>query len=237
MAKFVYTSPPVTRAHRTAPARHLAADSLSRKTPSMLVLLRRFSPLVLAALLLPSLASAQAPPADGASASQGASFRMCDAEGFMALNIGRNYMLGKRDRESVLKYVRGDDFAEKLALELFERVDKGEVRHYAEFAAEKLYSCAQGQHMELRAPVAKASICYARADIPFFLNGDRQAGLDRPSAEARTSARLKNRDVYPSELIRAVAQSVYRDGEPPDVRRVMGMVFWSCLDSDPGKRP
>jgi hypothetical protein len=203
----------------------------------MRFIMRRFWFLALAALLLPPHVSAQAPSGGGASPSQGAAFRMCDAEGFMALNIGRNYMVSKRNRESVLKYVRGDDFAEKLALELFDRVDKGEVQHYADFAAEKLYSCAQRQHMDLQEPVAKATICYARADIPFFLHGDRQAGLDRPSAESRTSARLKNRDVYPSELIRAVGQAIYRDGDPPDLRKAMGMVFWSCLHNDAWKRP
>jgi hypothetical protein len=31
---------------------------------------------------------------------------MCDAQGFMVLNIGRNDMLGKRGRESVLKIRR-----------------------------------------------------------------------------------------------------------------------------------
>jgi hypothetical protein len=58
-----------------------------------------------------------------------------------------------------------------------------------------------------------------------------------PSAESRTSARLKNRDVYPSELIRAVGQAIYRDGDPPDLRKAMGMVFWSCLHNDAWKRP
>jgi hypothetical protein len=213
-----------------------APDDLSSEIPPMLFIMRRFWFLVLAAVLLSSQAHAQAPSADVASPER-AAFRMCDAEGFMALNIGRNYMLGKRDRESVLPYVRGDDFAEKLALELFDRVDKGEVKHYADFAAEKLYDCAQRQGMDLREPVAKAKICYARADIPFFLHGHRQAGLERPTAEARTSARLKNRDVYPPELIRAVGQAVYSGTDAPDLRKLMGMVFWSCLHNDAWKRP
>ncbi|HWI83662.1 hypothetical protein [Ramlibacter sp.] len=201
----------------------------------MLFLLRRFGFLIAAALLLPPQANAQAPSGGAASAGR-AAFRLCDAEGFMALNMGRNYMLGRRDRESVLPYVRGDEFGQKLALELFDRVDKGEVKHYADFAAEKLYDCARRQNMALPEPVAKAKICYARADIPFFLHADRQAGLDRPAAEEKTAARLKNRELYPPALIGAVAQAVYDGADAPDLRQLMGMVFWSCLQQDAARR-
>ena len=138
--------------------------------------------------------------------------------------------------DDVLPFVSGSAVGEALALELFERVDKGEVKHYADFAAGKLLECAVREGMNLQEPAWKARICYARTDIAFFLDLDRQTGADRESAEAKTSARLKNREVYPSGLIQAVAESVYaRGGSPEDLRRVMGTVFWTCFNKDASK--
>ena len=191
--------------------------------------------LVLAAIWMPALVGAQAPAGD-APAQPSAAFRTCDTEGFMALNIARTYMAGGRKRDDVLPFVSGSAVGEALALELFERVDKGEVKHYADFAAGKLLECAVREGMNLQEPAWKARICYARTDIAFFLDLDRQTGADRESAEAKTSARLKNREVYPSGLIQAVAESVYaRGGSPEDLRRVMGTVFWTCFNKDASK--
>ena len=192
--------------------------------------------LVLAAIWMPALVGAQAPAGD-APAQPSAAFRTCDTEGFMALNIARTYMAGGRKRDDVLPYVRGSAVGEGLALELFERVDKGEVKHYADFAAGKLQECAVREGMDLQEPAGKARICYARTDIAFFLDLDRQEGADRQSAEAKTSVRLKNREVYPSGLIQAVAEAVYAGrGAPEDLRRIMGTVFWTCFNKDAAKR-
>jgi hypothetical protein len=185
---------------------------------------------------MPALVGAQAPAGD-APAQPSPAFRTCDTEGFMALNIGRTYMAGGRKRDDVLPSVRGSTVGEGLALELFEGVDKGEVKHYADFAAAKLLQCAVREGLDLKEPAWKARICYARTDIAFFIDLDRQTGADRPSAEAKTSERLINREVYPSALIRAIAESVYaRDGSPEDLRRLMGNVFWICFDKDAPKR-
>ena len=154
----------------------------------------------------------------------------------MALNIARVYMAGGRKRDDVLPYVRGSAFGERLALELFEVVDSGEVKHYADFAAGKLQECALREAMDLQQPAWKMRICYARTDIAFFLDLDRKTGADRPSAEARTAERLSNREVYPSGLIQSVARAVYAlEGSPEYLRRVMGSVFWTCLNSDASK--
>lgn len=191
--------------------------------------------LVLAAIWMPAWVGAQAPVGDAA-APQSAAFRTCDTEGFMALNIARTYMVGGHKRDDVLPYVRGSAAGERLALELFERVDKGEVKHYADFAAAKLQECAVREGLDLQEPASKARICYARTDIAFFLDLDRQTGADRQSAEANTLARLKNREVYSPGLVQAVAGAVYaRGGTPEDLRRVMGMVFWTCLNNGASK--
>ena len=137
--------------------------------------------------------------------------------------------------EAVLPYVQGSEFALRLARELFERVDRGELSHYADFAAEKLYACAVRERIDLQEPVANARICYARADIPFFMNGEKQAGVDRQAAVARTAAKLKNPNVYPHALIHAVGEAIY--GGNYDLRKLMGTVFWSCLHNDYWKRP
>lgn len=192
--------------------------------------------LVLAAIWMPALAGAQAPAGD-APAHHSAALRTCDTEGFMALNIARTYIAGGRKRDDVLPHVHGSAAGERLALELFERVDKAEVKHYADFAAEKLQQCATREGMDLQAPAWVARVCYARTDIAFYLDLDRQTGADRPSAEAKTSERLKNREVYPSGLIQAVAGIVYGGGgSPEDLRRLMSTVFWTCLKNNATKR-
>jgi hypothetical protein len=198
--------------------------------------MKLFRALVLAAIWMPAWVGAQAPAGD-APAQQSPAFRTCDTEGFMALNIARTYMAGGRKRDDVLSSVRGSAVGERLALALFEREDKGELKHYAVFAAGKLQECAVREGMDLQQPARKATICYARSDVAFFLDLDRQEGADQPTAEAKTSERMTNREVYPSSLIQAVARGVYAGkGTPEDLRRIMSTVFWACLNSDDAKR-
>ncbi len=208
------------------------AHRLTNNSKALMKLLRG---LVLSAIWIPALVGAQAPTGI-ALAQQSAAFRTCDTEGFMALNIARVYMAGGRKRDDVLPYVRGSAFGERLALELFESVDNGELKHYADFAAGKLQECAVREVMDLQQPAWKMRICYARTDIAFFLDLDRKTGADRQSAETKTAERLTNREVYPSGLIQSVARSVYAlEGSPEYLRRVMGAVFWACLNSDASK--
>ncbi len=154
----------------------------------------------------------------------------------MALNIARVYMAGGHRRNDVLPFVRGSSYGERVALELFEGVDNGEVKHHADFAAGKLQECAVREAMDLQQPAWKMKICYARTDIAFFLDLDRKTGADRQAAEAKTAERLTNGEVYPSGLIQSVARAIYALEESPEyLQRVMGMVFWTCLNSDASK--
>lgn len=208
------------------------AHRLTNNSKALMKLLRG---LVLSAIWMPALVWAQA-PAGSAPAQQSAAFRTCDTEGFMALNIARVYMAGGRRRDDVLPYVSGSAFGQRVALDLFEGVDNGEVKHYADFAAGKLQECAVREAMDLQQPAWQMRICYARTDIAFFLDLDRKTGADRQSAEAKTAERLTNREVYPSGLIQSVARAIYAlEGSPEYLRRVMGTVFWTCLNSDASK--
>lgn len=177
---------------------------------------------VLVSFAWPTAALAQSSQAQTA-------FRLCDAEGFMALNIGRAYFLAGRRKESVLPYVAGDSFGEGLVSELSRRADAGELKHYADFATDKLYECANREHLQIEEPREKARICFARVDIPFFLHTDRQAGVTKEDSIQKLSRALNDPGVFPTQLISAVAEQVFTLQEPPPIRKLMGTVFWSCL--------
>lgn len=185
-----------------------------------------------AAAMVSAILACAAMPAAASDEDAERTFRLCDSEGFMALNMGRNYMLGKRDKANVLPYLRADDeFAQDMAKELFRRVDAGEIRHYADFAAEKLHACSRREKMELTQPAEKTRLCYARADVPFFVGSDKEDGLSKSRAVAQTAKRLVDRALYPERLISVAADMLY-DDPPMDMRKAMGMVFWSCMNAE-----
>lgn len=156
-------------------------------------------------------------------------FLICDAEGSTALAAGRTYFLNGKKKESVLSYVRSSGLDQNLAQELFQRVGTGEIIHYADFAVDKLYSCAEREGLTIGKPKEKARICYARVDIPFFLYLFMKEGINKKGAIDKTVATLKNRSVYPESLITAVADGIYPSASLKESHKIMGTVFWTCL--------
>lgn len=182
---------------------------------------------VLLLLLLEGCAAQQQQPQEVAKGIN-EKFEICDSEGFMALNMARNYFMSHKNKDSVLNYTKSDAFLNDLAQTLFLRVDSGEIKHHADFAAETLYSCASREQMRLEKPMSMARICYARVDIPFFLSIDKNRGMAKADAIQKVSSVLENRTVYPEGLISAVADGAYETTATSQVRKLMGTVFWSC---------
>ena len=183
---------------------------------------------LLAALLL---ASCAAPQKTGPEQMQDLKFRKCECEGNIALAVGRMYFTNGRKKEAVLKNanIQRSQIAKDFLNEISDRATAGELRHYADFATDKLYGCAQREGLNIGKPRELARICYARVDIPFFLVVFKSQGMDKKQAIEKTSTLFHQRTIYPEKLITAVADVVYTQASEQENQKLMGFVFWSCL--------
>lgn len=161
------------------------------------------------------------------------SFRICDEQAFLVLNIARNYMMTDRNRDAVMPYLKDDAAAKKLAEEVMDRIDAGSVRHPGQEAAEALFRCAAEHRMTVGAPRQRVALCFTRTDVAFFLHVERSKHVVRQNAVHNVSTRLTSRALYPAPLIEQVATAVYAPAELPDLRRLMGIMAWACIRERP----
>jgi hypothetical protein len=173
-------------------------------------------------------AAAQAPSEQAQQA-----FKLCDARTFVALNLARIYLREGRDAEATLAPVKDSDWGRATVKELIRRVDAGELRHPAEFAADVLYQCAIRERLAVGRSKVTAQVCLARSDIAYELHAHRVQGLVRQEAIARTTQRLTPRELYPTGLVNVVAEAVYAPAQPPDLRALASQVLWGCIRSAP----
>ena len=157
-------------------------------------------------------------------------FIICDAEGSSSLLLARVYFLSGKKRESVGTYLKTDADRQR-ADDLFHRVATGEVKHYADFAVERLYACAAREGFSINKSRALARVCYARVDIPFFLFVFKSQGMTKAAAVKKVRSMLDNQQVYPEKLVYAVADQVYPSATFASADKLMGATFWSCLYS------
>jgi hypothetical protein len=163
-------------------------------------------------------------------------FATCDSESFLSLAIARNYFLSGRKEDQVLVYVANKEPGFGLAQKLFREVSAGSIGDYSAFTTETLFACAQRESMQLDKPRELVKLCFARVDIPFFLSAWRHEGIVRNEATNKARSVLKNRTIYPDELISATAEAVYADKPDSDGRKIMGTVFWSCVYKEEWQR-
>ena len=160
-------------------------------------------------------------------------FRACDAHAFLALSIARNYLMSDRNRSMVMPHVEGSEIGRKMAEDLFDRVDRGEVRHPGQFAADTLFKCASDLKLRVGATQEHAATCFTRTDVAILLDVERSKGVERQKAVASVSSKLKARTLYPMSLIHQVAGAVYTPTKPPELRELMGWVAWGCINQRP----
>ncbi|HEX6018447.1 MAG TPA: hypothetical protein VFZ28_10130 [Burkholderiaceae bacterium] len=184
-------------------------------------------------LALCGLAAGAASQAQDAAATQRDSFRVCDEQAFLVLNIARNYMTTDRNRDAVIPYLKSDAAATKMAEGVMDRIDAGTVRHPGQEAADALFQCAAEHRMKVGAPRQQVALCFTRTDIAFFLHVERSKHVVRENAVHNVSTRLTSRELYPASLIEQVAKAVYAPAELPDLRRLMGTVAWACIRERP----
>jgi hypothetical protein len=193
--------------------------------------------LVATALLVSAYAEEPSPPASPDDVAERRAFLVCDSEGGLALAIARNYFLSGRKEEQVLPYVGDKQPGLGLAQKLFRESAAGKVSHHADFATEVLFECASREGLALDKPNALVRMCFARVDIPFFLQTLRRRGVEKGEAITRLETMLKDRDIYPESMIQATAQSVYSDDAGSDANKLMGTVFWSCVYPSESRHP
>lgn len=176
-------------------------------------------------------------PASGtqahAAAAQRESFRRCDEQAFLVLNIARNYMMTDRNRDAVMPVLKEDAAAVKTAEAVMDRIDAGIVRHPGQEAAAALFECAAAHGMNVGAPREQVALCFTRTDVAFFLHVERSKHVVRENAVHNVGTRLTSRALYPTALIEQVSRTVYAGAEPPDLRRLMGTVAWACIRERP----
>ncbi len=157
------------------------------------------------------------------------SFKLCESEAFLSLNIARNYLLSGKKSEAVTPYLSDSTFDQELASELFRRADSGDIKQHAKFAAEKLYACAAREGGDLDQPRVVAEACFAKVDIPFFLYSAKEDGLSKSEAIAKVEKLLADQQQFPTALISAVADRIYPSAGVQQVQRSMRALFWSCM--------
>lgn len=182
----------------------------------------------------PSVAPAMSSQASTQQTTEENKFHLCESESFMALHMARNYMLiSKRDKSAVLNYISRDDkYANAVAEDIFTGVDSGKVKHYADYAADKLLKCSKDQGMPLAKSRDQLRVCFARVDIPFLLSAFKEQGLAKSEAISKATAALKNESQYPKALINTVASQMYAPGPQGSADRHMKQLFWSCTFSE-----
>lgn len=173
-----------------------------------------------------------ASPAAPASAAQ-AAFKLCDARGFVAMNMARTYFATQRNRTQVLDMVKRNDWAQRQADVLFKMVDDGQLQHPAEFAADVLAQCAVSQGMVIGASRNQVRLCFARADVATQIHSDRKQGLPRDQAVSRAGEGFLPREVYPDSLLQGVADVVYAPKDLPDLRVLTSQLLWGCIRARP----
>ena len=169
-------------------------------------------------------------PEAGQEQLQEAKFRICDSEGNIALAVGRMYFMNGKKKEKVLENIniQRSRIAMGFLNEISDRVTAGELRHYADFATDKLYACARREGLNIGKPRELARICYARVDIPFFLIVFKKQGMEKKQAIDKVSTMFNRGTVYPEKLITSVADVVYSPAGEQE-NQTDGPVFWSCL--------
>jgi len=159
-----------------------------------------------------------------------AAFRACDAQAFLALNIARNYLMSDRNRGLVMPQVEGSPMGRAMAEDLFDRVDRGEIQHPGQFAADTLFKCAGELKLRVGTSKEQAAVCFTRTDVAFLLHTHRIKGSPRQKAVADVSSKLTARNLYPMSLISQTAEAVFTPMEPPDLQRLMGSLAWRCIN-------
>lgn len=157
-------------------------------------------------------------------------FRACDAQAFLALNIARNYLMSNRNRSLVMPHVEGSAIGRAMAEDLFDRVDRGEVKHPGQFAADTLFKCADELKLRVGTTRERAAVCYTRTDVAVLLHGERRKGTERQKAVSGLLKKLTSRELYPMSLVSQVSEAVYAPSELPDLNRLMGAVAWGCIN-------
>ena len=115
--------------------------------------------------------------------------------------------------------------------ELYARKEDGTLRDYPSFAEEKFYQCTDAEGLALDKKLGGGTICLARLDIVYFLDGYRMQGVPPVQALARFKRTFASspKDAYPDALVEQLVPMVYRATTSEDNYELRRFVFETCL--------
>jgi hypothetical protein len=165
-------------------------------------------------------------------------FEQCELEGFVATDLGRQALLFGETREKLLEQ-NGLGELQRQAIEaLHAGIRDKTVSHYAAFAADRFYACAE----RLKLPVARntkaASVCFARTDIQFFAQRHKEKGLSAEQARAnfRTVFKDTPKEIFPDSLVDELTNWEYQVERPAEQYELRRFILESCLFPEEWKR-
>ncbi|ODP34763.1 hypothetical protein A9762_13080 [Pandoraea sp. ISTKB] len=164
-------------------------------------------------------------------------FRICESEAFVALGYGRQVIVFKDTKASLLAGPDVGALQIVLIDDLFKRVQSEGFSDYPRFAAEKFYECTDREKVLVEKNLTNASICLFRQDVLFYLNAKKKQGLSQNEAMLMVSKmyRENTEEVLPQRLIDMAAPMVYKAKTDEDMYALRRFHFESCLFPDQWK--
>lgn len=164
-------------------------------------------------------------------------FSTCELEAFVALGYGRQVIVFKSTKASLLAGPGVGAFQIALIDDLFKRMQSEEFSDYPRFAAEKFYECTDREKVLVEKNLTNASICLFRQDVLFYLNERKKQGRSLNEATLMVSKmyRENTEEVLPQRLIDMAASMVYKAKTDEDMYALRRFHFESCLFPDQWK--
>lgn len=166
---------------------------------------------------------------NGVGIAQTSPFRDCELRTFVAWDAAHQVILFHETEEQLLAGPNIGEFQVALYREIFMRLKQGDLHDYNRFAAHRFLICSQRASMPIHLDEADISTCLARLDIVMVLRADMLAGRSEAESKTNVIRRLKSRQLYPVNLIDALAPKVYSAPTAGEFYELRRSVFESCL--------
>ncbi|MCE4060545.1 hypothetical protein LXM60_10060 [Pandoraea sputorum] len=164
-------------------------------------------------------------------------FSTCEMEAFLALGYGRQAIVFKSTKASLLAGPGVGTVQIALIDDLFKRMESEGLSDYPRFAAEKFYECTDREKVLVSKNLTNASICLFRQDVLFYLDAKKRDGrsLNEAMLTVSTMYRENTEEVLPQRLIDMAASMVYKAKTDKDMSELRRFYFESCLFPDQWK--
>jgi hypothetical protein len=130
------------------------------------------------------------------------------------------------------------DVGPKLADQLLEGAEKGQIKNIYQFAQQTLFSCMAEKDLSLESDISAtaAQACYYRSDVIYYTSVSRSAGNSKEQAIEKVAGAIKNRRFVSEAFIADTANLMY--SRPDDLNEVQAgrrVYVRSCLVGSKGQ--